>query len=127
MSKPITQTYEVKASPTEVFDALTNADTIQKWSGAPAQIEAQAGTEFSLFGDNILGKNVEIVPNQKIVQDWREKSWETSSKVTFTLAPKNGGTTVELLHEDVPEAARETISQGWQEFYMGQIQKMFAE
>lgn len=66
MSKPISQSYEIAATPAQVFAALTKADVIQKWSGAPAQIDAQPGTEFVLFGDNIVGKNIEVVPNKKL-------------------------------------------------------------
>ncbi len=126
MSNPITQSYEMKASVTDVFESLTNSDVIQKWSGAPAKMDAQVGTEFSFFGGQIVGKNVEIIPNQKIVQDWREKTWEVDSKVTFILTEANDGTTVELIHENVPEASVESITQGWKDYYMGQIQKMFA-
>lgn len=126
MTKPISQTYEIQATPAEVFEALTNADVIQKWSGAPARIDAQPGTEFVLFGDNIVGKNIEVVPNKKLVQDWAEKSWDTRSKVTFTLKGNNGGTTVDILHEGVPDAAMEAISGGWNDYFMGPIQKMFA-
>ena len=125
MSKPITQIYQINASPQKVFEALTNAKIIQEWSGAPAKMDAQAGTEFSLFGDSIVGKNVEVVPNEILVQDWAEATWESPSRVTFTLTAAKGGTTVELRHENVPEASLQSISQGWQQFYLGQIQKMF--
>jgi uncharacterized protein YndB with AHSA1/START domain len=127
MSKPIEQSYEIKATPSQVFEALTNPDIIQKWSGTPAKMDDQVGTEFSLFGDNIVGKNLEVVPNQKLVQDWAPTDWQTPSRVTFTLVPSGAGTRVELFHENVPEAALETISQGWNSHYLGKIQKMFAE
>ena len=123
--KPIVQSYEVKATPAQVFDALTNPETIKQWSGAPAEIDDQVGTEFSLFGGNIVGKNVEVIPNQKLVQDWSEGNWEKPSKVTFTLSETSGGTAVDLVHEGVPEQDIPKISEGWQQFYMGQIQKMF--
>jgi uncharacterized protein YndB with AHSA1/START domain len=128
MPKPIQQTYEINGTPSQVFDALTNPETFQKWSGAPAKIDDQVGTEFSLFGGNIVGKNLEVIPNQKLVQDWNAAEQGIShSKVTFTLAATGRGTNVELLHEGVPEASLETISQGWDAHYLGKIQKMFAE
>lgn len=127
MTKPITKTYELEATPAEVFEALTKPNVIQKWSGAPATMDNQVGTEFSLFGGEIVGKNVEVVPNQKLVQDWRPKAWETSSKVTFSLAASNGGTRLDLRHENVPDDEREMIDQGWDAHYLGQMQKMFAE
>jgi activator of HSP90 ATPase len=125
MSNTISQSYEIKATPAQVFEALTNPEVIQQWSGAPAKIDAQEGSEFSLFGDNIVGKNLQVVPNQKLVQDWAEKSWDVSSKVTFTLKGNNGGTTLDILHEGVPDAAVESITGGWKDYFMGPIQKMF--
>lgn len=123
--EPITQSYNMKATPAQVFDALTDPKVIQKWSGAPTNMDDQVGTEFTLFGGQIQGKNLEVVPNQKLVQEWASKEWQTTSKVTFTLNDNNGETTVELHHEGVPEAAVEQISAGWKEYYLGQIQKMF--
>jgi len=125
--KPITQSYTMKASPEQVFQALTDQKMIEGWSGAPATMNSQVGTEFTLFGGNITGKNLEVVPNQKLVQEWTEGSWETPSKVIFTLTGNGGETTLELHHEGVPEADQEKIIGGWKEFYLGQIQKMFAE
>jgi uncharacterized protein YndB with AHSA1/START domain len=128
MSKPIQQTYEINGTPFQVFDALTNPETFQKWSGAPAKIDDQIGTEFSLFGGNIVGKNLEVIPNQKLVQDWSAAEGGVShSKVIFTLVATGRGTNVELLHEGVPEASLENISQGWNSYYLGKIQEMFAE
>lgn len=121
----ITKTYQIKASPAQVFDAMTNAETIQKWSGRPAEMDSQVGTKFSLFGGNILGSNLEVVPGQKLVQEWYESKWDHRSKVTLTLLPANGGTTVELLHEDVPEGEHEYISTGWEKYYLDLIQEMF--
>lgn len=126
MSAPIQQSYEMKATPAQVFEALTNPEIIQKWSGAPATMDDQVGTNFSLFGGGIVGKNLEVAPNQKLVQEWKASDWDRSSKVAFTLVPTADGTRVELFHENVPDAAYETISQGWGPRYLGQIQKMFA-
>jgi uncharacterized protein YndB with AHSA1/START domain len=125
--KPITQTYKMKATPAEVFEALTNPAIIQKWSGAPATMNSQVGTEFSLFDGNIHGTNLEVVPNQKLVQGWYAGEWEKPSKVTFTLVPVEEETKVELLHEDVPVDEIKKISEGWSGFYLGQMQKMFAK
>lgn len=116
----ITQTYQLKATPTAVFEALVNPDTIQKWSGAPAVMDANIGTKFSLFGGQIEGTNLEVVANQKLVQ-----KWPSDTKVTISLAAQGNLTTVELLHEDIPKDEVEKFSQGWKEYYFGPMQKMF--
>jgi uncharacterized protein YndB with AHSA1/START domain len=124
--KPITQTYLMNANPEKVFAALTKPELIQQWSGAPATMDAQAGTKFALFGGAIHGANLEVVPNQKLVQAWSAGDWEKPSTVTFTLSPAPEGTKVELLHEGVPAAAHEMISSGWNANYLGAMQNMFA-
>ncbi|NLF43256.1 MAG: ATPase, partial [Bacteroidales bacterium] len=60
----------IKASPEEVYRALTNSFAIELWSGEPAQMEAVAGSEFSLWNGDIVGKNIEFVENEMIVQQW---------------------------------------------------------
>ena len=81
-----------------------------------------AGHEFSLFGDQIKGTNLEVVSNQKLVQKWPH-----NTKVTIALTANGHKTTISLLHEDIPDAEVETFSKGWKEHYFGPMQKMFDE
>ena len=111
----------MKATPATVFEALVNPETIQQWSGAPAVMDTNVGSKFSLFGGQIEGTNVEVVANQKLVQ-----TWPSDTKVTITLAAHGQATTVELLHENIPADEVEKFSQGWKEHYFGPMQKMFA-
>ena len=76
-----------KASPKRIYEALTDAQPFQKvvlLSGAmkslrPYQkagaISREPGGAFSIFGAFIVGRQIELVPNQRIVQAWREISW----------------------------------------------------
>jgi len=125
--KTIEQTYEMKASPDEVFDALTNPAVIEKWSGGSALMNDEVGTEFSLWDGSIHGKNVEIISNQKIVQEWYGGEWDRPSKATFTLTAKAEGTTVDLLHENVPDSAYKDIDEGWKKYYLGPMREMFEQ
>ena len=125
--KSIAQTYSMNASPEKVFAALTDPALIKTWSGAPAEMDAKAGTKFSMFGGQIHGSNLEVVPNKKLVQAWVAGDWEKPSTVTFTLTPTAAGTKVDLQHEGVPDSAHDSISSGWDTNYLGQMQKMFAE
>jgi uncharacterized protein YndB with AHSA1/START domain len=84
----IKQEYEIKARPEEVFAALLDPEIIQRWSGAPATMEGKVGGRFALFDGRITGVNVEIVKDQKVVQDWQYGGWESPSKVTFTLTQR---------------------------------------
>jgi activator of HSP90 ATPase len=125
--KVITQTYAMRAKPSEVFAALTDPQVIQKWSGAPAQMDAKVGTKFALFGGQIHGTNLESVANQKLVQDWTAGDWPKPSTVTFTLVATPEGTNVELQHAGVPDDAQAHISEGWDTNYLGKMRTMFAD
>ena len=43
----IEKTYEMNATPEEVFNALINPDLIQTWSGDEAKMNAKVGGTFS--------------------------------------------------------------------------------
>ena len=123
----IEQTYEINAKPEEVFEALVNPDIIQHWSGDEAKMSAAVGAKFSLWGGQMFGKNLEVIADKKIVQEWCYDQWKAPSKVTFTIKAKGKGCTVKLLHEDVPERSLKSIAEGWDSYYLGAIREMFNE
>lgn len=123
----IQKTYEMNASPEEVFEALVNPELIEDWSGDEAKMTANVGGEFSLWGGQMFGTNLEVIKNKKLVQEWCYDQWKDPSKVTFTIKAKGKKTIVDLLHEDVPEKSLNSISDGWDSFYLGAMQQMFEE
>lgn len=122
--KTIKQTYLINASPEKVWQALVDPEVIDKWGGGPAKTDDRVGTEFSLWGGDIHGKNLEVVKNKKLVQDWFGGDWPKASKVTFILKEKDGKTTIDLLHEDVPENEANDIADGWKECYLGPLKEL---
>lgn len=123
----IYKTYEMNATPEEVFEALVNPELIQNWSGDEAQMSANVGGTFALWGGQMFGINLEVVKNKRLVQEWSYDQWADATKVTFILKPKGKKTIVELTHEDVPEKSFNSISDGWDSFYLGAMQEMFEE
>lgn len=126
-SKPIRVTMHIKASPEEVYRALTNSFAIELWSGEPAQMEAVAGSEFSLWNGDIVGKNIEFVENEMIVQQWYFDEDENMppSIASIRLFEDKNQTRVEVIHENVPEEARENIYEGWKFNYLGAVRAFF--
>lgn len=121
----IRQTYLINANIKEVYKALVDPRMIKKWSGAPAVMNDKVGCQFSLWDGEIYGKNVEIIPNKKIIQDWYAGKWKNPSRVTFSLEQKGDVTKVNLLHENVPKASLKSIKEGWEKYYLGQIRELF--
>lgn len=121
--KTVKKTYLIKAPLEKVWQALTDQKMIDDWGAGPAQMDDQVGTEFRLWGGDIFGKNVEVVANKKLVQDWFEDDWDQPSKVTFDLSQKNGKIKVTLLHENIPDSEAEEIDHGWDSYYLGSMKE----
>ena len=122
----IRQTYEIAATPAEVWRALTEPRIIEEWSEAKADFPLQVGAAYSLWDGSIGGKIVEFVPMEKLVQTWKPEDWaRTDSIVTFTLLPNGGGTRVDLLHINVEESDFDGTTEGWDIYYLGAIKRMF--
>lgn len=117
--------FTLPASPEEVYNALTNPISIRLWSGEPAEMSTDPGSEFSLWGDSISGKNLEFDTNKKIVQEWYFGDREEQSIVTIKLHRHKDGTSVELRQTNIPDEAFKEISEGWTESYMASLYDFF--
>lgn len=113
--------YIIPAQPEEIFIALTNPATIQLWTGEPAIMSTEPGSEFELWEGSIAGKNLEFELGKKIVQQWYFGEQEADSIVTIKLHPHKAGTSVELKHTNIPDEDYEAITEGWNENYFGSL------
>jgi activator of HSP90 ATPase len=127
--KNIKKHYHIKATPEDIYTALTNPLTIEIWTGAAAVMEPLAGTEFSLWDGEITGKNVEIEPGKMIVQEWYFEDEEGmpsehKSIVTIKLHTAGNSTDVELLHINIPDEAFDNIVDGWDRYYFKPLKEL---
>jgi uncharacterized protein YndB with AHSA1/START domain len=118
--------YTLSADPEEVFLALTTPATIQLWTGEPAEMSAEPGTDFSLWDGSIVGKNLEFDPGKKIVQQWYFDGQEGESIVTIKLHHVQSGTSVELNHTNIPDEDYADIVDGWNNVYFASLQDFYA-
>ena len=122
----IKQSYEIPASPADVWRALTDPAVIREWSGANAYLVLQPGARYTLWDGDIGGEIVDVVPLQKLVQTWKPHDWtRMDSVVTFLLTPQGKGTRVDLLHVNVEESDYDGTTEGWDTYYLGAIKRMF--
>lgn len=119
--------YYIPAPPDEVYAAITNPISIQLWTGEPAEMLTEAGTEFSLWSGSITGKNLEFETDKKIVQVWYFGEQKEESIVTIKLHADKSGTSFELKHTNIPEADFEDIKEGWQNSYIDSLIEFFKE
>lgn len=126
MSTPIEQTVVFKASPHEVYEALMDSAKHAAFTGGEARISREVGGEFSAYGDYIHGKNLELIPDRKIVQRWRALEWPDGhfSTVSFVLTPEGESTCLDFTHVDVPEGTEAGFAQGWIDNYWEPLKAM---
>ena len=127
-SKPIHQEEDFGVSPDRVYSALLDAKQFGELTGQRAEIEPTPGGSFKLFNDRIVGRTIELVPNQRVVQAWREPSWTEGmySIVRFNLKARGSGTQLIFDHWGFPEEGRPHLTIGWPEHYWEPMRRYFA-
>lgn len=121
--RTVVEEYQIESPIEKVWEALTESSLIEKWGAGPAKMDANEGTKFSLWGGDIHGTNIEMVPYQKIVQEWYSGNWKEPSILTLKLIKNGQNTKVELLHENVPDDEYKDIEEGWKDYYMGPLKE----
>jgi activator of HSP90 ATPase len=127
-----------KASRKRVYEALTDAkqfDKVIQLSAAvktgmakapnPPEISRDAGGAFALFGGYIFGRQLELVPNERIVQAWRVGSWDAGiySIARFQLVEQGTGTKIVFDHTGFPKGDGEHLAEGWRINYWEPMEK----
>jgi activator of HSP90 ATPase len=126
MSKSIRQTVTFKASSHAVYEALMDSKKQTAFTGGEAKISRKVGGKFTIYGGDIEGENLELVPDRKIVQSWRYSDWPAGvfSKATFNLAEADGKTKLTFTQNGVPDEHYEDIKQGWIDYYWLPMKEM---
>lgn len=91
----------------------------------PAEISQEVGGAFTLFGGHIVGRHIELIPNERIVQAWRVVDWNPGvySIVRFELAEKGRDTKIVFDHTGFPAGKAQHLSDGWEANYWEPLQK----
>jgi activator of HSP90 ATPase len=116
---------DFKSGPQRIYEALLDAKQFTAFSGLPAEIDPTPGGAFSLFGGQIVGRNIELIANQRIVQAWRPTHWDAGvySIVRFELKPHGAGSTLAFDHTGFPAGEFDHLDWGWHHHYWEPLQK----
>ena len=127
-TKTLKQKVFFKANPHDVYEALMDSKKHAQFTGAKASISREVGREFTAYDGWILGKNIELIPDKKIVQTWHGIDWPEGhySTVTFLFKKIKAGTQLDFTHEGVPEEFYEDIKQGWFDHYWDKMKASFS-
>jgi activator of HSP90 ATPase len=130
-----------KANRNRVYEALTDTKQFDKiiklspemqagksFGTTPTAISREVGGTFSIFGGHIIGRQIELVPNQRIVQAWRVVDWAPGvySIAKFELLEQGAGTKLVFDHTGFPKGDAEHLAEGWKSHYWDSIEKFLA-
>jgi activator of HSP90 ATPase len=122
--------YEIEfhPSPQRLYAAILDQKQFAAFSGLPATIDPTPGGAFSMFSGLIVGRNVELVPNQRIVQAWRPTHWYAGiySIVHFEFKPRGAETTLIFDHIGFPAGEYDSLDHGWHSHYWDPLKKFLA-
>jgi uncharacterized protein YndB with AHSA1/START domain len=109
----LTRRYD--AAPAEVWNALTEPESLARWLGRPHELRLAAGGVLvvELPGDGRVAATIRTVdPGRVLELDWR-RDGEEASLVRFELTSHAGRTVLELEHRRIEERLGMWYSAEW--------------
>lgn len=126
----IRQKVFIPAKPAEVYSAYLDPKKHSAFTGSKAAGGQKVGTKFTAWDGYIFGKNLKLVSNKKIVQEWQTTEWPEGAEpsiLEITLVAKNDGTEITMVHSNVPSEQASNYRKGWNDFYWAPMKKYFSK
>lgn len=126
MSEAIHQEVAFNAAPARIYKALMDSKQHADFTAnGAAKISGAEGGVFSCHGGYISGRNIELVPNRRIVQAWRVKNWPAGiySLVRFELKGSGNKTKLIFDHTGIPSGESGHLDSGWHARYWEPLAK----
>lgn len=128
MSEAFEISAEFKVDQQKLFNAWLDSKQHAAFTSYPATCSDQVGGSF-IAGDNyIFGKNLELIPHQRIVQSWRTTDFPEDSPdsvLEIVFDPTEDGTKLTLKHSNIPTGQGDNYRQGWEEYYFKPMRNYF--
>jgi uncharacterized protein YndB with AHSA1/START domain len=120
MPYTFTLTATIPASPQEIYEAWLDSLGHSEMTGGEASMSDEVGAEVSAWDGYINGRNLELIPGERIVQTWRTSEFakeHDDSVISIVLREVSGGALLTLEHSNVPDDHRSYEEGGWQSNY----------
>jgi uncharacterized protein YndB with AHSA1/START domain len=130
MPYTFTLTATIPASPEEIYQAWLDSIGHSEMTGSEATMSDEVGAEVSAWDGYISGRNLELIPGERIVQSWRTTEFgdeEEDSVITVVLQGTEEGTLLTLDHSNVPDEHKGYEEGGWQSNYFEPMIAYFTE
>jgi uncharacterized protein YndB with AHSA1/START domain len=128
MQYAYTLTTTIPASAQEIYDAWLDSLAHTEMTGSEAVMSDEVGAEVEAWDGYISGRNLELVPGERIVQSWRTTEFtdeHEDSIITVTLEEVDDGTLLTLVHSKVPHEQKSYEQGGWERHYFEPMQAYF--
>jgi uncharacterized protein YndB with AHSA1/START domain len=125
-----TLTTAIPASAQEIYDAWLDSLAHSEMTGSEADMSDEIDAEVSAWDGYITGRNLELIPGERIVQSWRTTQFaeeHEDSIITLTFEEAGDGTLMSLVHSNVPDEQTSYELSGWREYYFEPMKKYFAK
>ena len=130
MPYTFTLTATIPATPEEIYQAWLDSLGHSEMTGGEASMSDQIGAEVSAWDGYISGRNLELIPGERIVQSWRTTEFgdeHEDSVITVVLEEVGDDTLLTLEHSNVPDEQRSYEEGGWQSNYFEPMVAYFTE
>ncbi|MGA3045632.1 MAG: SRPBCC domain-containing protein [Terracidiphilus sp.] len=126
--------YEIEfhPSPQRLYEAILDQKQFAAFTGLAATIDPTPGGALWMFGGLIVGRNIELVPdnhpNPRIIQAWRPTHWDPGiySIVRFEFKPRADETALIFDHTGFPAGEYDHLDFGWHTHYWDPLKKFLA-
>ncbi|KAI8364446.1 activator of Hsp90 ATPase [Blakeslea trispora] len=118
---------EFQTSAHELYETLTEAQRAQVWTRGHVILEKNVGSKFEFFNGNVTGEIEELVPDKKIVQKWRLRSWPAGhySRVVFEFEEGSESVALKITQTGIPIGEEESTRNNWNGYYWRAINATF--
>jgi activator of HSP90 ATPase len=125
MCEEIHQEVDFDEAPERIYRTYMDSKEHSAFSGEPASISPEPGGAFTCWSGQIEGRNIELVPDRRIVQAWRVHAWPEGvySVVRLEITARGKGTHLVLSHTGIPAGNSASIAQGWPVRYWNRMRQ----
>ena len=113
----LTKEIFIKAPVEKVFMSFTDEETLLSWHGKKAQLEPRSGGIYKVVfedGTTILGKYIEVVPNEKLI--YSARYGDVDSVITIVFTAIDNGTLLQLTQVFDKGQDISSFDGGWDHF-----------
>lgn len=118
-SRTIRQQYFIRASPKKVFKSISEPQRLTRWFLKDAEISLRKRGRYTFEwqgGYKHTGRVLEVVRGESVTLTWPQFDGDEAlgeTKVRFSVAPKNDGTLLKIVHSGYP------LDERWVDLYAG--------